>query len=108
MATTFKPAAELELIERITHVECTGCGTRSDADAAKLIADGNEELDDLLTLGLACCDDPLPDWLIVSESPLFDDPTINGDYEIRRSWIDPVTWEYAVDHDLAERLGVTA
>ncbi|XBB66832.1 hypothetical protein ABFU82_22410 [Nocardioides sp. WV_118_6] len=108
MTTPFKPTTQLELIDRITHVECGTCGTRADAVGANLIAAGSEDIDDLLALATPCCVDPVPDWLIVSETPLFDDPAIDDGHEIRRLRSDIVTWEYTVDHALAECVGVTA
>ncbi len=107
MTTAFQPATELDLIERVTHAECAQCGTRSPVDASDLVAGGNEDINDLLSLEGDCgCDDPLPNFLIVTESPLFDDAEIDGDHEIRDG--STGRWEYQVDHDFAARLGVLA
>lgn len=103
--TTFTPTTELELIERITHTECAQCGVRGDADAEAIVDGGNEDIDDLMSLSGPCgCDDPVPNFFIVSDEPLFGRADIDDDFEI------PVRrhWEYQVDHDLASRLGVSA
>ncbi|GAA3664449.1 hypothetical protein GCM10022237_25670 [Nocardioides ginsengisoli] len=106
----FKPTSQLELLERITHVECMNCHDRREVHAQTLIAGGNEDVDDLMSLaGICGCEDPCPEWLIVTETPLFG-VEIDDDHEIRpvMSLYAGSTWEYPVTHDLAEALGVSA
>lgn len=106
--STFSPSTELDLIERITHTECGQCNTRTEVDPEQLVDGGNESVDDLMSLDGPCgCDDPLPNFYIVTTAPLFGDTGADDSLDDGGRVVSRGEWEYQVDHDLAERLGVS-
>lgn len=99
-----EPATSADLMPHLTDVRCRTC--RWEHPAQDIAGVGEVlSVDELLEIEISCgCDDPLPDWLIRSERPLFADPDINDEYLVPRS--DPQAWEYEVRYDLVDELGL--
>jgi hypothetical protein len=102
------PKTEAELIKLVTHVDCLTCSVR-----LLVLGDFLEPFEDVETLRMevpTCrCNDPLSEWIIYSDQPLFPE-ALNGEVdaaaEIRSTLSGTAHWEYTVDEDLVEDLGI--
>jgi hypothetical protein len=86
------------VLDAITDTRCAVCGTQWPFEDQYDYADF-EDLYWGYTMG--CCDDPLPEFLIITPDPLLGDPAVDCDYEIPGQGV----YEYPVDEDLISRLG---